>query len=389
MAEGATDAKRRKTEEIDPVFRSFLTKNDKKYQLEQALLNLNRGISVNLATLRIDDCNARSSERFSKATVKVNPIKWIEDGDGIKGSPVGDIFVDGLDVLKNYLDKTSPKVPTDVLMQKALLRLLKFLSEKDHPVLFEEKSSGAQWPVTVAQHLLSKLAVNSTYTVSACPDTMWQDETVCPCKEGDQLAGTIGDTSYGCKEGWHGSSDILMEDLPVLVIHNEDEDQSVSTTDDEDFMQKDLHQLIAQTIVFSFLQRKMNRGNFKNSLVPGIGIAGSRMVFYFYDSENDVLLASKPMELFEGNTFMTSPVLFLWLTLNYRIFGTGLTDKMKTYKAEFFKRVDERLEMYTHNVERPVHIPQISEESLFPWTQETREPENVNSSHIEYTSFDT
>ena len=51
------------------------------------------------------------------------------------------------------------------------------------------------WSVTLAQHLLSKLAVNSTYTVDLYP--VLQGDTKCPCEANDELVGRVGDTSYG------------------------------------------------------------------------------------------------------------------------------------------------------------------------------------------------
>ena len=87
----------------------------------------------------------------------------------------------------------------------------------------------------------------------------------------------------GCKKGWHGIVDIIIQDVPVTVFKDkkvkdqfEDEfeevdNQSVSYVEVEladKFTRKDLSHIVAQTIVFSFLQRKLNRRNLKNYIIP-------------------------------------------------------------------------------------------------------------------------
>ena len=52
------------------------------------------------------------------------------------------------------------------------------------------------WSVTVAQHLLVKLALHNTYTVNICHGVTSKTE-LCPCKEHDVMVGRVGDTSYG------------------------------------------------------------------------------------------------------------------------------------------------------------------------------------------------
>lgn len=68
------------------------------------------------------------------------------------------------------------------------------------------------------------------------------------------------------------------------------------------------------------------------------------MFICFYDSVNDVLLTTeKDLMLFQfhesddpQHSLVVEAIVLLWLTLNYRLFGTGLGEAMKTYKAEFF-----------------------------------------------------
>ncbi|XP_045208122.2 uncharacterized protein LOC123559994 [Mercenaria mercenaria] len=393
MAECARKRKRDKilevSEEFDPIFRSFLAKQDKKDELEQALIAVKRGIwALNLASLHIDDCNARSNTYFSSATLSTTPIKWENDGSQAKGVAFGETFQVGVDVLENFLSE-SPKIPADKQKRTALQKLIKFLIENDHQSLFEKQNSEANWCVTVAQHLLSELAVNSTYTVSAHPNPRR-----CPCGQEDVLVGIVGDTSFGCRKGWHGQTDIIMEEgLPISVIQNSSygeqlDDLTVNEFDDSasedisfssfenkarpDFREKDTMKIMAETIVFSFLQQKLNKGILKNTLIPGIGISGQSLLLIFYDSVNDVLISSKPKQLFHQNTINCLSVLALWLTLNYRLFCTGVTERMKKYKADFFRRVDGRLGEYTDEVERPLLLQPNTQDDLFPWSPAAR-----------------
>jgi hypothetical protein len=67
----------------------------------------------------------------------------------------------------------------------------------DHEILIEEKDDDAAWSVTLAQHLLSKLAVHSNYTISSHSEFALLGEASCLRKEGDRLVVRIGDTSFG------------------------------------------------------------------------------------------------------------------------------------------------------------------------------------------------
>ena len=161
-----------------------------------------------------------------------------------------------------------------------------------------------------------------------------------------------------------------MEDLPVSVFLNGDDDDDDLVTVVENFVKKDVNQILAQTIVFSFLQQKLNKGKLQNYLIPGIGITSKYLMVCFFDTENDVLLESKPVELFEGKSIRTLAVLFLWLTLNYRLFSTGITHEMKEKRSDFIKKLGDDLHIYKDEVSRPVHVPRMTQQELYPWAKE-------------------
>ena len=176
----------------------------------------------------------------------------------------------------------------------------------------------------------------------------------------------------GYKFGWHGETDIIIQEIPVSVHESAAEmkpkpDAKVSVNSIEVkntpwFSLDNEAQMKAQTITFSPLQVKYNKTELRNCLIPGIGIGRRDVVAFFYDSEYDILLRSDDMALFLDQELTYSVVIFLWLTLNYRLFCSGLTEEMNRFKAGFFDVVD--FEEFINNVERPMHI-KPSEESVF------------------------
>ena len=169
----------------------------------------------------------------------------------------------------------------------------------------------------------------------------------------------------GCEKGWHGSVDILLENnLPVQIFNTTELDDqperslsSSETKSSDALSESDESQLIAQTIVFSFLQHKYNKSELKNALVPAIGISTSRVYVNLYDCENDVFLSSeKNLKILSGRKLYDEIVVLLWLVLNYRDLCTGITEEMKSFKADFHRRVDDLLCEYRDNAKMPLHL---------------------------------
>lgn len=148
---------------------------------------------------------------------------------------------------------------------------------------------------------------------------------------------------------WHGNLDIIINsDLAVVEPLDEDQGSSLDgNSADENCLQRN-HQIIAQTIVFSFLQKKIHpeRNNF---LTPCIGIGSSEMIVMLYDSEHDVLLESSSVPLFENNSsleFSLQAILVCWLTVNYKYFCSGLCEEYKQHKSNFFVHAKEKIQIY-------------------------------------------
>ena len=140
---------------------------------------------------------------------------------------------------------------------------------------------------------------------------------------------------------------------------------SIEIKSNENFVDADEKQLLAQTIVFSFLQMKYNELKLKHSLIPAIGISTKHLYINFYDCINDVYLSSDTaLEMFDERggkcRVLVEIVVLLWLTLNYRYFCSGITEEMKNCKADFHKRLDDMISVYSEKFQRPVHVSSLA-----------------------------
>ena len=139
----------------------------------------------------------------------------------------------------------------------------------------------------------------------------------------------------------------------VEVIHEEDEPDSLGGKSAIEVKQTSAAlsknpQIIAETIVFSFLQKQWHPER-DIYLTPCIGVDSSSLLVMFYDSENDVLLESTkvPLLAYEGGKmFNLEAVLVAWLTVNYIFLCTGITDGMQFLKADFFNQARNKIEIY-------------------------------------------
>ena len=134
---------------------------------------------------------------------------------------------------------------------------------------------------------------------------------------------------------------------PIAVYAHDSEDRDIDGSlssfeveDSEDLM-IDRSQILAETIVFAFLQKKNNPA-FDNYLIPTVAISKKDVLFHFYDPEHDVLLESPLFNIHAYDNKLYYPtILALWFTLNYKTFCTGITRGMKerNFTADFLSKV--------------------------------------------------
>ena len=173
------------------------------------------------------------------------------------------------------------------------------------------------------------------------------------------------------------------QEIPDDQSDTQSDTQSVNSVSSVEVRSEDkFSSLMAQTIVFSFIQEKYNRNKLRNCLVPGIGIDAKSLLFYFYDCENDLLLGTTCLETFcpqDNEPLVVDHVVFLWLTLNYRYFCSGPDEFMKKYQAGF-----QHAEKYRKEVQMPVHRKSSSTLNETPWYKNKvvirmQSPENMVS----------
>ena len=187
---------------------------------------------------------------------------------------------------------------------------------------------------------------------------------------------------------WHGTADILANELSVAIrnVTSTDDSPGMSSFEvklDCDKVKNIENQLIAQTVCFSFLQIQRHP-EYINTLVPFIGISCKEVMIYMYDSAKDRFVQAVVLNLFEekykkdsastedeitstedgtssddestpaqgiveANVCM-STIIALWLTLNYKLFSSlsrPISDFVQTLPpADFFKVAKDKLKFY-------------------------------------------
>ncbi|XP_060597177.1 uncharacterized protein LOC132751084 [Ruditapes philippinarum] len=224
------------------------------------------------------------------------------------------VYARGIRLFKNFL--CNPKqIPAGVGEKTALKRLLNTLIdiESIKSCLKQAHSkTDCDWTLVLTQHLLRNLAVNQSFLVD---DHYGAGSDSCSCCK-QTICGKFGDTSIGCKSIWHGYIDLILgSEVPVVTVNEEsmtgnqlaDEVRSVSK-----FPSKRREQIIAQTIVFSFLQKK-EENSYENYLIPCVGVVKNYVSFFMYDCENDILLESAQIKLMsvQGGDILETGVLAL------------------------------------------------------------------------------
>ena len=174
----------------------------------------------------------------------------------------------------------------------------------------------------------------------------------------------------GHPEVWHGCADILIGQKHVQVDVKDESEELENELEDEDSndmfedkKDKELShqksQLISQALVFGCLQRKQYPE--LDTFIPTVGISRENVVFYFHDSENDILIESSIFDIFKmvmkerRVTLTYETILALWLTLNYRYLSSGVTQSMlvrEDYRANFWQQLTNETKNIYNNMLR-------------------------------------
>lgn len=98
----------------------------------------------------------------------------------------------------------------------------------------------------------------------------------------------------GSPEVWHGNVDAMMDTSIKFVKEKACASDGYGNEAEIVDLKTDREQIIAQSIVSSFYQKRINP-DYTNHMIPSIGILKDKIVVYFYDCINDVLIESYEM----------------------------------------------------------------------------------------------
>ncbi|XP_052713496.1 uncharacterized protein LOC128187244 [Crassostrea angulata] len=328
-------------------------------------LGLNK---LQFAIIKLKSCNGMESISFSEVSCGYEVLR-----DKTKRRPCFFpftlIFNDGVSFLETMEKASSDDIKNmEPHMKEAFLRLNAFYKAKEFnetclKKVFDMKLNGEEMAatetdisITLAEHLLGKLAPGESYKI----DNKARGKKSCRC--GCKVTPVFDGTGIGHEQVWHGFIDIVFSShlgIPAMantVLDIEENSSKKRKVDGQDETKNDdspggktitevkqalpehtLSQAIAQTIVFSLVQ-KQKHPDFLHHMIPNIVISPEKLEIMMYDSDNDVLLCSNPILLFnldlpENRTLIDETVVIIWMVLHYRIFCTGL-NKAKPYLLE-------------------------------------------------------
>ncbi|OWF44905.1 uncharacterized protein LOC110457735 [Mizuhopecten yessoensis] len=319
--------------------------------------------SITLTPLKILMCNGADKHEgfpFSKAYCSTD----MYDTDYAFGT----VFRKGINML---IDMFQRRTPGNRQHRFVLSRLLHYLSDMVNNDLESLEADNltslkeTQLSSVLVNHLFGKLSASSSFVIDKqckgkeeCRKNN-KENVPCPCGgEGCQLSGYYGDTSIGNELVWHGRVDTLVNNEVIVDTIVDDDDSSRSPGENSSVEEKmrswsliRSHQIIAETIVFSFLKKQRNREK-DAFLFPCVAVSDQDMVIYFYDSFHDILLESSKIPL---HGVLTGPVtgsvnliavLVSWLVVNHKYLCDGVVEEMKTTRAGFFSQAGSKLRIY-------------------------------------------
>lgn len=102
--------------------------------------------------------------------------------------------------------------------------------------------------------------------------------------------------------------------------------------------------------MFSVLQKKERQ--YENYLIPSTGISKDKAFLVLYDSVNDILLESTLFHLWTAASSLPPiAVICLWLDVNFSVTCSGVTESMKSFRADSPKHAGDKLDIYEKKLE--------------------------------------
>ncbi|XP_062601299.1 uncharacterized protein LOC134263017 isoform X2 [Saccostrea cucullata] len=344
------------------------------------------------------DCNASTSALFPDVRCdfrKVGPA----GSSSLYMIDFDDVFTKGIDLLLDLRDQ-SRELNEDE--QRAVDILNNYFKEKEcHEKCLsqvlggldstEERSQEIDGQTLVlAEHLLRRLAPGQSCVINEqIKVKVGAGKCQCGLDHCNRTPATpvFESTGIGEESAWHGFPDIICSSQSAAVVS-----RSESQVDEKDCQEEERtfcetrvnsnqgveNQIISQTIVFSFIQRKLYP-HLQNSLIPNLLISPRHYRILMYDSLNDILICSVKLPIFQDKDkprkLNIASIVFLWMVLHYRLFCVGIDVKailenesikdIKEIQSQFPDRAGDKFPLYTGCCRIGVsQFPPVSEEDL-------------------------
>ncbi|KAK3086572.1 hypothetical protein FSP39_020392 [Pinctada imbricata] len=239
------------------------------------------------------------------------------------------------------------------------------LTAAEQSLKCDGKDIESTWMTRITVHYLAALSMDGQFWFNKFTK---KKENRCPCSCAQKIL--YMDTNIGNPNTWYGKLDVILgcldyevsPDIGVMLAGGDksqlssDDSEAISTSNDVPYDEmadgdtslssnddspggrtraevklsslEEISQIQAQTIVFSFYQKKRHP---EVGLVPSISVSKTHIQFHFYDSAKDVYLMSRRMPLFQesGNSLSKVTALATWMVVNYKVLITVVTDEME------------------------------------------------------------
>ena len=220
--------------------------------------------------------------------------------------------------------------------KEALEKFLTVLPTLDANKLSQSQSATeARTFVEIAKHLLCKLSEKVVLSSDDYSALLKEDPSYVPPYEELPSAAPCTQLSLGLtgmgeiKNTWHGTPDARVrayQNTEIAVVRGRSSNvspvrslgDSVVFEAKREPMSINRHQLIATTVVSSFIERNLHRNS--NPMVPVILITIPTVTVCLYDCTRDLLLISDELKWInvEDDTFNTANLFVIWLFIHHR-----------------------------------------------------------------------
>lgn len=346
-------------------------------------------------------CNASMSCAFSEANCHVKTV--LNENNLALILEFNQLFSKGIQLLRDVKENKRDLEEHELAALKILDDFFKEKGQHEESLfkilqghLGDGDVTETEKLIALAEHLLGKLSPGKSYII----DSGVERKGKCGCGFDHCNSDPVfGSTGLGHEEVWHGSIDIILLSnggIPETAASYFDDSQGLVAVashindceykTDEEYSERRTSErkpslscaesrAIAQTIVFSFCQRKKHP-HFSNFLIPNIFISPKDFRIIMYDSVNDILICSAPLPIFQpypSKSLQIASIIILWMVLHHRMFCGGIdpssimgtVNEMKEIQSNFKDRAKEKLNIYINALKFGVHeFPLVPRESF-------------------------